>query len=61
MLTQIPEQLPPTPEGFAVCTPMGDNTPPLLINNLPSLKLFGRLESLGGYLVLSLVQVDCTH
>jgi ankyrin repeat protein len=26
---------------------MGDNTPPLLINNLPSLKLFDRLECLG--------------
>jgi ankyrin repeat protein len=47
MLTQIPEKPTPTPEGFAVCTPMSDNAPPILINNLPSLRLFGRLGSLG--------------
>jgi hypothetical protein len=41
------EELPGTPAGFTVCTPMGDTTPPLLINNLPSLQLFDRLKSFG--------------
>jgi hypothetical protein len=41
------EELPGTPAGFTVCTPMADTTPPLLINNLPSLQLFDRLKSFG--------------
>ncbi|GAB7322314.1 hypothetical protein MBLNU13_g03290t1 [Cladosporium sp. NU13] len=39
------EEVPPTPEGFTVCTPISETVPPLFTNNLPSLQLFGQLRS----------------
>lgn len=42
-------QLPQTPEGFTVCTPLSIPAPVLYFNNLPSLVLFQKMKVFGVY------------
>lgn len=42
-------QLPQTPEGFTVCSPMCEPPPVLYYNNLPSLVLFRKMGVFGLY------------